>query len=68
MSSFQLFAYTDPGTGTLILQMVVAAVVGAMAFFRTTLWRFLGLFRRRKDDSDSADPAPSRAEKEDPRS
>ena len=37
-------AYTDPGTGALIWQMLVAGFVGAMFYFR----RFTGWFRDRK--------------------
>ena len=36
-------AYIDPGSGSLILQMVLAGIVGVVAFFRHSI---LGLFRR----------------------
>ncbi len=40
-------AYTDPGTGTLIWQMVAAGFVGLMFYFR----RFTGWFKARKKDT-----------------
>ena len=33
-----MLAYIDPGSGTLILQTLIAIVIGAIAFFRRTLW------------------------------
>jgi hypothetical protein len=35
-------AYTDPGTGALILQVIGAVVVGGLFYFR----KFLSFFRR----------------------
>ena len=37
----KVFAYTDPGTGTLIWQVVMAAIFGAMFYVR----RFIAWFR-----------------------
>jgi hypothetical protein len=45
-------AYIDPGAGTLILQAVIAAAVGAMAFFRRTIGGWFG-FARRKTPPDT---------------
>ncbi len=42
-------AYVDPGTGSMIIQVVIAAVVGAGAFLGA-FWR--KLFRRRRDPDD----------------
>ncbi len=39
-------AYTDPGSGALIWQMLVAGFVGAMFYFR----KFTSWFRARKKD------------------
>jgi len=38
-------AYIDPGTGSLALQMILAAIVGTLAFFRGAIFSFLGLFK-----------------------
>jgi len=32
-------AYIDPFSGTILLQVIVAGVVGCVAFFRKTIWR-----------------------------
>ena len=48
------FAYVDPGTGSMIIQVVIAALVGGAAFIGA-FWR--KLFRKRRDtDDDQADP------------
>ena len=47
------FAYVDPGTGSMIVQVVIAALVGGAAFIGA-FWR--KLFRKRRDtDDDQAD-------------
>jgi hypothetical protein len=43
------FAYVDPGTGSMIIQVVIAAVVGGAAFLGA-FWR--KLFRKRRDEDD----------------
>jgi hypothetical protein len=42
-------AYVDPGTGSMIIQVVIAAVVGVGAFLGA-FWR--KIFRRRRDSDD----------------
>ena len=42
MMNSAIFAYIDPGTGSLVLQMVIAAVVGAGVFFRNAVARLFG--------------------------
>lgn len=39
-------AYIDPGSGSFLLQMVLAAVVGAMFHARQAIARIRGFFRR----------------------
>jgi membrane protein implicated in regulation of membrane protease activity len=43
------FAYVDPGTGSMIVQVVIAALVAGAAFIGA-FWR--KLFRRRRDKDD----------------
>ena len=43
------FAYVDPGTGSMIVQVVIAALVGGAAFIGA-FWR--KLFRKRRDQDD----------------
>ncbi len=45
-------AYIDPGTGSLVLQMIVAGIVGGIAFFRGAIFKFFGFFRRSKPKKD----------------
>ena len=49
-----VFAYVDPGTGSMIIQVVIAAVVGGAAFI-AAFWR--KLFRKRRDQDDE-EPGP----------
>jgi hypothetical protein len=44
----EALAYTDPGTGALIWQMLVAGIVGVGFYFR----RITGWFRNRKGPKD----------------
>ena len=39
-------AYIDPGTGSLVLQLLAAGLVSAALIFRRSIARVLGLFRR----------------------
>lgn len=40
-------AYIDPGTGSLIIQTVIAAAIAVPLFFRHQIGRFLSVVRRR---------------------
>ena len=44
-------AYTDPGTGALIWQMVAAGLVGGMFYFRRLRMFLSGLLRKDKKPS-----------------
>ena len=63
ISTFALF-YTDPGTGTLILQLLAAAFLGAVFYFRYFTKRVKNYFSRNKTDegSEFASTAESRAQ------
>ena len=41
-----MVAYIDPGSGSLMLQLLVGSVVGLALFFRQNLARLFRLFRR----------------------
>jgi hypothetical protein len=41
------FAYIDPGSGSLLLQAILAAVISGPFFFRRTIGGALGRLRRR---------------------
>lgn len=42
------YAYLDPGTGSMILQLLAAGVVTATVVFRRSIARVFGLFRKGK--------------------
>ncbi len=44
--------YIDPGTGSIILQAIVAAVAGLFLFFKLGWHRLLRFFRIKKGDKD----------------
>lgn len=52
---FFAFLYTDPGTGALILQLLVAAFLGAVFYFRYFTRRARNLFSRKPKDEGSLD-------------
>lgn len=43
------YAYIDPGTGSLILQAIVAGGITALVYFRNIRRKILSFFRRAKD-------------------
>jgi hypothetical protein len=45
----QFFLYIDPGSGSYIVQAIVAAALGAAFFVKTSWWRIKMFFRRKKD-------------------
>ena len=47
-----LFAYLDPGSGSLIVQILIAIVVGIAATFRLWKARLLSLFGVKQETSD----------------
>ena len=53
MLHIYLLAYIDPGSGTLLVQMLIAGLIGATAFFRQAIFGFFGFFKKKpKDDAD----------------
>ena len=47
-------AYIDPGSGSLIIQAVIAGIVAIPFFFRQQIGRFVRAVRK----TDSTEPAP----------
>ena len=52
-------AYLDPGTGSLILQALVAALAGAVVVITSYWQKIRGFFRRGSRGSESSDTATS---------
>ncbi len=55
-------AYLDPGSGSFILQLVIASAVGLLFVLRGYWSRFLGIFR--SDGEDTEDETESSEEQE----
>ena len=51
------FGYIDPGSGSVVLQMLIAGAIGCVAFFRGHLAKIFRSFRPKKDLADGADSA-----------
>jgi hypothetical protein len=60
LSSLPAHAYLDPGTGSFVLQMLFAAVIGALFAIKSYWYRLkafvLKLLGRTEDDSESERP------------
>ena len=53
-------AYVDPMTGTIILQLLVAGAVGALAFFRRSVWAVVRSVLRVRRPGKAPDDGSSR--------
>ena len=49
--------YVDPGSGSYLVQMIIAAVVGALFYFKNLWWRFKSFFTRSKHREPEKDKA-----------
>ena len=49
-----MISYIDPGSGTILLQLLIGSLIGAGLYFRQGLGRLLHLFRRSRPTTDSA--------------
>lgn len=48
----QFLLYVDPGSGSYIVQAIVAAALGAAYWVKTSWWRIKLFFRKKKQDPD----------------
>ncbi len=46
------FLYLDPGSGSMIIQLIIAGVLGALFFFRGYWRKLIDKFRKPKDPQD----------------
>jgi len=65
----ELFAYIDPFTGYLVLQVLAIAFFSVLAFFRKCRDFILGLFgiKRKKTETLDGEPDTTAAEQNDPK-
>jgi hypothetical protein len=49
-------AYLDPGTGSMVLQVIIAGILGAVftfkSYVRAVITSITGIFRKQRDSSD----------------
>lgn len=44
--------YVDPGSGSYLIQMIIAGILGALFYFKNLWWRIRSFFSRKKKDDD----------------
>jgi len=54
LNNFFTILYIDPGTGSLILQVILAGIIAFSLFFRR-FWNKLFGWMRKKNDDDNTD-------------
>lgn len=52
-----VFAYIDPGAGSMLIQMLIAAAVAAPFFLRTQIARGINRLRGRKEEPEASPTA-----------
>lgn len=52
MTITSILLYVDPGSGSYLVQMIIAAVVGVLFYFRSAWWSIRSFFTRKKRDDD----------------
>jgi hypothetical protein len=57
-----LFAYIDPGAGSLVIQAIIAGLVSIPFFFRNAIRSTFGRFRKKSSDGSQAPTGSSAAE------
>ena len=43
-----ILLYVDPGSGSYLVQMIIAAILGALFYFKTIWWKIKSIFTRNK--------------------
>jgi hypothetical protein len=57
-----LFAYLDPGSGSMMLQLIAGGLAAAAVTLKVYWRRFLVLLRIRKPDEETSTPASAQTE------
>lgn len=53
MTISAIFLYLDPGSGSYLVQMIIAAILGALFYFKNLWWRIKAFFMKPKDEGAS---------------
>lgn len=52
-----VFLYVDPGSGSYLVQAIIAAVLGALFYFKNIWWRIRAFFSKSKKDDATGNDA-----------
>ncbi len=52
----QAFAYLDPGSGSMMLQLLFGGIAGVAVIIKLYWRSFMGLFRHKRDQEDNLPP------------
>ena len=44
--------YIDPGSGSYLVQMIIAGILGALFYFKNLWWKIKAFFTRNKKEED----------------
>jgi hypothetical protein len=51
-----ILLYVDPGSGSYLIQVIIAAILGALFYFKNLWWRIKAFFYKpKKDDTTQND-------------
>jgi hypothetical protein len=45
-----MLLYIDPGSGSYLVQVIIAGILGALFYFKGLWFKFKGIFRRNKKE------------------
>jgi len=45
-----ILLYIDPGSGSYLIQVIIAAILGVAFYFRNLWWKFRSFFSKNKKD------------------
>jgi hypothetical protein len=46
-----ILLYVDPGSGSYLVQAIIAAILGALFYFKTIWWKIKSFFHRPKKEN-----------------
>jgi len=51
-----ILLYVDPGSGSYLIQMIIAAILGALFYFKNLWWKIKAFFwKPKKEDTEGED-------------
>ena len=50
MTIATILMYVDPGSGSYLVQVIIAAILGALFYFKAAWWKVKSFFTRKKKD------------------